>query len=195
VSKAFPANCSVLIVEYEPIQAIDLSCILTGFGCTVIGPCGSAEHALQLLDDNSPNFALMDSNIPERDLMMLTRALTGLEVPLAVLVAGRRSDACGDLPGLYAVPRIPKPYTVRGLRRVTSQLHRADLCRKIAAADRRISDGRRRLADQIRLLERLESAKSSTTLATALLRELASALRVMQASRTILSQQLDAYVQ
>jgi len=193
VSKAFPADCSVLIVEHEPIQAIDLSCILTGFGCRVIGPCGSAEHMLRLLDDDCPNFALMDSNIQEGNLTIVTRALTGLDVPFAVLVAGPWSGAQSNLPGFYAVPRIPKPYSVRGLRRVTGQLHRADLCRKIAAADRRISDGRRRLADQIRLLERLESAKSSTTLATALLREFASALRVMQASRTILSQQLDAY--
>src|SRR4051812_29164226 len=38
VPTTFPADCSVLIVENEPIQAIDLGCILAGFGCRVIGP-------------------------------------------------------------------------------------------------------------------------------------------------------------
>ena len=49
------------------------------------------------------------------------------------------------------------------------------------------------LAQQIRLIERLEAAGTPTNLAASLVREMGRALRIMRASRTILCQQLETY--
>jgi hypothetical protein len=53
--------------------------------------------------------------------------------------------------------------------------------------------GKARLAQQIRLIERLEAAGTRTDLANSLLHEIGQALRTMRASRTILCQQLETY--
>ena len=89
--------------------------------------------------------------------------------------------------------RLAKLFDPLELHRTASALHQIDLRSRIAAADRRISEGRMRLAKQVRLIERLEAAGTRTDLANSLLREIGRALRTMQASRTILCQQLETY--
>lgn len=39
-----------LIVEYEPIVALDLQVTLIDAGCIVVGPCSTADSARQLID-------------------------------------------------------------------------------------------------------------------------------------------------
>ena len=85
------------------------------------------------------------------------------------------------------------PSTRGLLRRTTSALHQSDLRSKIAATDRRISEGRMRLAQQIRLIERLEAVGTPTVLADSLRHEITRTLKIMQARRAILRQQLEAY--
>ena len=94
---------------------------------------------------------------------------------------------------MLKAPRLAKPFNPRKLHRTASALHQADLRSKIMATDRWISEGRVRLARQIRMIERLEAAGTRTDLANSLLREIGRALRTMQASRTILCQQLETY--
>ena len=189
----FPADCCALVVEDEPVQALGLACMLAGFGCQVIGPAESAHDALQLLGGRRPSFALCDAHLPATSLVPLAETLTRLEVPFAVLATGLDKGALDRLPVLHKAPRLAKPFNSRKLHRTASALHQADLRRKIAATDRRIGEGRVRLARQIRLIERLEAAGTRTDLANSLLREIGRALRTMRASRTILCQQLETY--
>ena len=190
----FPADCCALVVEDEPVQALDLACMLAGFGCQVIGPAKkSARDALQLLGGGRPSFALCDAHLPATSLVPLAETLTRLEVPFAVLATGLDKGALACLPVLHKAPRLTKPFNSRKLHRTASALHQVDLRRKIAATDRRIGEGRVRLARQIRLIERLEAAGTRTDLANSLLREIGRALRTMRASRTILCQQLETY--
>jgi hypothetical protein len=123
---------------------------------------------------------------------VLADTLAELEVPFAVLTTGLE-HALDHLPGLHGAPRLIKPFNPWLLHRTTSVLHQSDLRRKITATDRRISEGRMRLAQQIRLLERLEAAGTPTALADSLLREITRTLKIMQASRAILHRQLEAY--
>jgi hypothetical protein len=94
---------------------------------------------------------------------------------------------------IFPAPLSTKPCNRWNLHRAASVLHQTDLRGKIAATDRRIGEGRVRLAQQIRLIERLEAAGTPATLANTLLREIGRALRTMRASRTILGQQLETY--
>ena len=187
----FPADCCALVVENEPVQALDLACMLAGFGCAVIGPADSAREALQLLGRHRPSFALFDANLPAGSLVPLADTLAGLEVPFAVLATGLE-HALDRLPGLHGAPRLIKPFNPWLLHRTTSVLHQIDLRSKITATDRRISEGRMRLAQQIRLIERLEAAGTPTALANSLLHEITRTLKIMRASRAILRRQLEA---
>ena len=116
----------------------------------------------------------------------------GSLVPFAVLTTGLE-HALDRLPGLRGAPRLIKPFNPWLLHRTTSALHQSDLRSKIAATDRRISEGRMRLAQQIRLIERLEAAGTPTVLADSLRHEITRTLKIMQASRAILRRQLEAY--
>ena len=188
----FPAECCVLVVEDEPVQALDLASMLAGFGCAEIGPADSAREALQLLGRRRPSFALFDANLPVGSLVPLADTLARLEVPFALLATGLE-HALDRFPGLRGAPRLTKPFSLGDLHQAASVLHQIDLCSKIAATDRRISEGRMRLAQQIRLIERLEAAGTHTVLANSLLHEIARTLKIMRASRAILRQQLEAY--
>ena len=95
----FPADCCALVVEDEPVQALDLACMLAGFGCAVIGPADLAGEALQLLGRRRPSFALFDANLPAGSLVPLADTLAQLEVPFAVLATGLE-HALDRLPGL-----------------------------------------------------------------------------------------------
>ena len=113
-------------------------------------------------------------------------------MPFAVLTTGLE-HSLDRLPGLRGAPRLIKPFNPWLLHRTTSVLHQSDLRSKIAATDRRISEGRMRLAQQIRLIERLEAAGTPRVLADSLLHEITRTLKIMQASRAILRRQLEVY--
>jgi PAS domain S-box-containing protein len=53
----------LLIVEDEPIVALDLQQEVAEFGCEVVGVAESADEALMAVEDNMPDLALMDVRI------------------------------------------------------------------------------------------------------------------------------------
>jgi PAS domain S-box-containing protein len=53
----------LLIVEDEPIVALDLQQEVAEFGCEVVGVAESADEALMAVEDNLPDLALMDVRI------------------------------------------------------------------------------------------------------------------------------------
>lgn len=53
----------VLVVEDEPIIAMDLKMSLGDLGYDVIGPTATADKALELIKDNKPDIAVLDFNI------------------------------------------------------------------------------------------------------------------------------------
>ena len=189
----FPAECCVLVLEGEPVGALDLSCMLAHFGCRVLGPADSPLEAAALIKRQRPSFALLDAGSRTHALEALAESLAKIEVPFALLATGKEGSALDTMPALRRVPRIVRPFGPNVVYRVARALHRDDLRAKITATDRRIGEGRARLARQIRLVERLEALGVKHGTATALAREFALALRVMRASRTIFAQQLEAY--
>jgi two-component system, response regulator PdtaR len=53
----------VLIVEDEPLIALDIATILAAHGHTVVGPAIDVASALQLLDNPSCDAAILDINL------------------------------------------------------------------------------------------------------------------------------------
>ena len=76
-----PANMTgrrILVVEDEPLIAIEIENVLLSLGCTVVGPTGSLRTALELATVEVLDGAILDVNI------------RGLEVyPVADVLLGR----------------------------------------------------------------------------------------------------------
>ena len=96
----------ILILEDDPLTALDLQCLLEGCGHEIVGLCGTVADAGEQISD-SLDFAFLDIDLPDGKSFPVAEALESRHVPFAFVSASRRSD----LPAtLRHVPFIPKPY-------------------------------------------------------------------------------------
>lgn len=73
----------ILIIEDEPLVAMDLESHLTAAGCEVIGPAGTLEQAKSLVSDARYDAALVDVNLAGRPVDEIAAALTEKNCPFA----------------------------------------------------------------------------------------------------------------
>ena len=69
-------GASVLVVEDEALIACDLQEILEKHGYRVIGPASSLARALDLIEHETPDLALLDVNLGETNSFALADVLT-----------------------------------------------------------------------------------------------------------------------
>jgi CheY-like chemotaxis protein len=103
----------VLIVEDDPIIALDVEDTLLGFGVKTVRTAGSVAKALALIDAQPPDFALLDVSLNREKSFAVAERLEALKIPFA-FVTGYGADA--RLPAAFVnTPRLPKPYTTDAL--------------------------------------------------------------------------------
>jgi PAS domain S-box-containing protein len=73
----------ILIVEDEPLVAMELESNLTAAGCEVIGPAGTLEQAKSLVAQREFDAALVDVNLAGRAVDEIAAALTQKNCPFA----------------------------------------------------------------------------------------------------------------
>jgi PAS domain S-box-containing protein len=73
----------VLIVEDEPLVAIDIEEQLTAAGAVVVGPAASVDRALLLIAEASFDVALLDGNLGGQAVDEIAAALTRRNIPFA----------------------------------------------------------------------------------------------------------------
>ena len=113
-SLAFPAH--VLIVEDDPIIALDFEDTIRGFGVETIRTAASVAVALELIADQAPDFALLDVGLVREKSFAIAERLDALKIPFA-FVTGYR--AAGTFPAAFEqVPRLPKPCSSEALQAV-----------------------------------------------------------------------------
>jgi CheY-like chemotaxis protein len=113
-SLAFPAH--VLIVEDDPIIALDFEDTIRGFGVETIRTAASVAAALELIADRAPDFALLDVGLVSEKSFAIAERLAALKIPF-VFVTGYR--AAGTFPAAFEqVPRLPKPCSSEELQAV-----------------------------------------------------------------------------
>jgi CheY-like chemotaxis protein len=96
----------VLILEDDPLIALDLQTIVEGEGHVVIGVCDSLAEARRRLRENI-DFALLDIDVADGKSFDLATALHDRRIPFAFVSASAR----GELPAhLRQAHFIPKPY-------------------------------------------------------------------------------------
>ena len=97
----------VLIVEDDPIIALDFEDTILGFGVKTVRCAGSVTRALEMIADRAPDFALLDVGLVREKSFAIAERLDALEIPFA-FVTGYGADV--RLPTAFAQkPRLSKP--------------------------------------------------------------------------------------
>jgi CheY-like chemotaxis protein len=104
----------VLIVEDDPIIALDFEETILGFGVTTVRSAGTVTTALDMIADRAPDFALLDVGLIREKSFAIAERLDSLNIPF-VFVTGYSAEV--RLPPAFADrPRLPKPYSSDALR-------------------------------------------------------------------------------
>ncbi len=108
-----------LVVEDEPLVALDLSMALEEAGAEVVDSTGSADQAFQVIESQPLDAALLDGNLDGRPVDDIGAALIRRNVPFAFVSGyGRES-----LPkGFASIPLLAKPFSQSGLLDIATQL-------------------------------------------------------------------------
>jgi CheY-like chemotaxis protein len=104
----------VLVVEDDPIIALDFEDTLLGFGVKTVRTAANVAKALELIALRPPEFALLDVSLIREKSFAVAERLDALKIPFA-FVTGYGADT--QLPAAFASkPRLPKPYSTDALR-------------------------------------------------------------------------------
>jgi len=109
----------VLIVEDEPLLAMDLEASLMDVGCEIRGPAGTVEKAKELVRRSDYDAALLDANLGGRPVDELAVALTQRNLPFA-FVTGYGREALPQ--GFREASMLAKPFTKEQLRALIQAL-------------------------------------------------------------------------
>ena len=82
----------VLIVEDDPIIALDFEDTILGFGVKTVRTAGSVAQALDMIADRAPDFALLDVGLIREKSFAVAERLEALKIPFA-FVTGYGADA------------------------------------------------------------------------------------------------------
>ncbi len=88
-SAALPND--VLIVEDDPIIALDFEDTILGFGVKAVRTAGSVAKALKMIADRAPDFALLDIGLVREKSFAIAERLDVLKIPF-VFVTGYGRD-------------------------------------------------------------------------------------------------------
>jgi CheY-like chemotaxis protein len=113
------AGRRILVVEDEALLALDLQQLLGQRGAEVIGPAGSVSQALEAINENHIDCALLDVKLGDETADAVAVALEQRAIPTVFVTA------CGDgnLPhGFEARPVVEKPYTEEQLLRLIGRI-------------------------------------------------------------------------
>ena len=103
----------VLIVEDDPIIALDFEDTILGFGVKMVRTAANVSKALQMIADRAPDFALLDVGLVREKSFAIAERLEALKIPF-VFVTGYGADV--RLPPAFADrPRLPKPSSTDAL--------------------------------------------------------------------------------
>src|SRR3954467_9971479 len=109
----------VLIVEDDPIIALNFEDTFFGFGVKTVRTAANVARALELIADRAPDFALLDVGLIHENSFAVAERLAALNVPF-VFVTGYSSDV--RLPAAFTNrPRLPKPCSSEALEAALRQ--------------------------------------------------------------------------
>ena len=114
-ANGFPALPNdALIVEDDPIIALDFEDTILGFGVTTVRSAGNVAAALAAIAARQPDFVLLDIALAREKSFAVAERLDALKIPF-LFVTGYGGDA--SVPTAFAErPRLGKPCTADELQ-------------------------------------------------------------------------------
>ena len=113
-SPVFPGD--VLIVEDDPIIALDFEDRILGLGVSRVRTAGTVARALDMIADRAPDFGVLDVDLVREKSFAVAERLEVLRIPFA-FVTGYGADVM--FPTVFAQkPRLPKPCPTEALEAV-----------------------------------------------------------------------------
>jgi CheY-like chemotaxis protein len=104
----------VLIVEDDPIIALDFEDTILGFGVKRVRTAASVAKALEMIAHRAPDFALLDVGLVHEKSFAIAERLDALGIPF-VFVTGYGPTVA--FPAAFAQrPTLPKPYSADALQ-------------------------------------------------------------------------------
>lgn len=109
----------ILVVEDEPLLALDIAGQLEDAGAFVVGPAGNGAAALSLIEQYRFHAALLDANLGGHRVDEIAASLAGKNVPFAFVSGYGR----GSLPGAFDdAELLSKPFDRNQLLEMTAKL-------------------------------------------------------------------------
>ena len=105
-------SARILIVEDEPLIALELVTVLTAAGHTVIGPATEVAEGLKLLADPGCDAAVLDVNLGRETAAPIAEAMRSRGLPF-VIVSGYSKQQ--QPPAFSGAPFLPKPIDTAAL--------------------------------------------------------------------------------
>ena len=106
----------VLIVEDDPIIALDFEDTILRLGVKTVRTAGTVSRALQLIEERAPDFVLLDIGLVREKSFAVAERLEALGIPFA-FVTGYGADAAIP-PAFVQKPRLSKPCTSNALEAI-----------------------------------------------------------------------------
>ena len=97
----------ILIIEDEPIIALDLQDFLVDAGFDVVGIAGKLDKALEMIESVAFDAAVVDANLAGVSAAPAASALTGRSIPFVVLSGYSLEQHLGAFAG---PPCLQKPF-------------------------------------------------------------------------------------
>jgi CheY-like chemotaxis protein len=104
----------VMIVEDDPIIALDFEDRILGLGVRTVRTAASVAKALELIASRTPDFALLDVALVRENSFAVAERLQALQVPFGFVTG---YEAAVSLPAAFAErPRLAKPCSTDALK-------------------------------------------------------------------------------
>jgi len=111
----------ILVLDDEPLIAMMVEDWLTELGHETIGPANSIKSALSLLEETTPDGAILDVSIAGEHCYSVADVLSERQVPFA-FATGRSAEAIDNR--FKQAPTLTKPFDFAALRDVMIQILR-----------------------------------------------------------------------
>jgi DNA-binding response OmpR family regulator len=98
---------NILVLEDEPLIAVDIAATITNAGWDVAGPVGSIPKALKLIEEKRCEAAILDANLGGTSAAPVAERLQACGIPFIVLSGYSDKQLPSPLSG---APFLAKPY-------------------------------------------------------------------------------------
>ena len=98
----------ILIIEDEPLIALEIEEMLEALGYSAVGQAASVEEALSAIDRTAPNIAVVDANLNGESVDTILATLQARKIAF-IIVTGFSRDSLPPIVETSRIPVVTKP--------------------------------------------------------------------------------------